>query len=78
MTHDLPSRLRKARQELKLNQTEASVEWGLRPGTLNAWENNRRRPSGFTLRELNRILDSILGASEEPADDTSSGRTPES
>lgn len=69
MAHDLPSRLKKARQELKLNQTEASVEWGVRLGTLSSWENNRRRPSAFALLELNRMLDSILGApSEEPTD----------
>ncbi|MDB6134194.1 MAG: hypothetical protein JWM59_2437 [Verrucomicrobiales bacterium] len=68
MDHDLPSRIKKARQELKLNQTEASVEWGMRLSTQASWENNRRRPCVSALPELNRILDSILGApSGEPA-----------
>ncbi|MDB6132072.1 MAG: hypothetical protein JWM59_315 [Verrucomicrobiales bacterium] len=78
MAHDLPSRIRKTRQELKLNQTEASVEWGVRLGTLASWENNRRRPSAAALLELNRILDSILGAPpQEPADESFSPRAPE-
>ncbi|MDB6133054.1 MAG: hypothetical protein JWM59_1297 [Verrucomicrobiales bacterium] len=78
MDHDIPSRIRKARQELKLNQTEASVEWGVRLSTLASWENNRRRPSTFALSELNRILDSILGApSGEPGGEPPA-RAPES
>ncbi|RYD35956.1 MAG: XRE family transcriptional regulator [Verrucomicrobiaceae bacterium] len=78
MDHDLPSRIRQARQELKLNQTEASVEWGVRLGTLASWENNRRRPSASALSELNRILDSILGAPpQEPEDAPPFPRAPE-
>lgn len=61
MDHDLCSRLKKARQELRLTQAEASVEWGVCLSTLISWENNQRRPHAFTLSALNRMLDSILG-----------------
>jgi transcriptional regulator with XRE-family HTH domain len=79
MDHDLRARLKKARQELRLTQAEASVEWGVSLGTLVSWENNQRRPHAFTLSALNRLLDSILGAPPgEPADEPFPSRTAES
>ncbi|MDB6132768.1 MAG: hypothetical protein JWM59_1011, partial [Verrucomicrobiales bacterium] len=55
------------------------VEWGVRLSTLASWENNRHRPCASALPELNRILDSILGApSGEPAGEPPSPRATES
>ncbi len=58
----LGKRIFKARTKLGLNQAEAAKEWGINFRTLQNWEIDHRTPSGFTLKQLQKLLDEILGS----------------
>lgn len=60
MSKDLADKLKAARKNLNLSQSKAAEAWGMPKSTLVAWENKQRTPRGFTLTQLNTMLDKIL------------------
>jgi DNA-binding transcriptional regulator YiaG len=60
MSKDLADKLKAARKKLNLSQSKAAAAWGMPVRTLINWENDNQTPRGFTLTQLNAMLDQIL------------------
>ena len=62
MSKELANKLKMAREKLGLSQAQAAQAWGIPKPTLIKWENDQRTPTGFSLTQLNAMLDGILAA----------------
>lgn len=60
MSEELQRKLKEARKKLGLSQSQAAQKWGVPKATLQAWEQDRNTPTGFTLQSLMVMLDEIL------------------
>lgn len=56
----LPEKMKAARAKLGLTQAEAAEEWGINRRTLENWESERYKPTNFTAKQLESMLDGIL------------------
>ncbi len=52
----ISERLKNKRTELGLTRAKAAKAWGVSEGTLQNWEQGRRKPRGLALRQLEQIL----------------------
>lgn len=64
MSKELADKLKAARQKLGISQAQAALKWGIPKPTLISWENDQRTPTGFSLNQLNEMLDGILNGSK--------------
>ncbi len=75
MSQELKDKLKLARLLAGLSQSQAAAAWSVPLKTLISWENDARTPRGFTLNQLNAMLDGVIATHERPAPAPSASRS---